>query len=233
MIVWTRAAIATAALLAAVSVAPPEAVAMEEGVFSFLQVEADYAAEGRSARWDGQGWMGTNDHKLWVKTEGERADGALEEAEVQVLYSRLIADFWDAQAGVRHAVEPDGVTYAVVGVQGLAPYWFETDLAAFLNEAGDLSARADLSYELLFTQRLIAEINLNGDYVLKTDRRRGIGRGATIETGIQLRYEIVREVAPYVEFTAANLTGDAADLARDEGRAARERVVRVGLRLWY
>ena len=228
-----RVAIAMAALVAVLSVAPPNAAAMQEGLFSFLLLEADYAREGRSARWEGQGWVGADYHKLWLKTEGERVDGELDEADAQVLYSRFIADFWDVQVGVRRAVKPEGVTYAVVGVQGLAPYWFETDLAAFLDDRGDLSARADLSYELLFTQRLIAQLSLNGDYVFETDRRRGIGWGAEIEAGIRLRYEIIREVAPYLEFTSVTRTGDAADLVVNEGRAARDRAVRVGLRLWY
>src|SRR3546814_10366530 len=103
--------------------------------------------------------MGTDYDKLFLKSEGEQPlDGPLEEAEVQLLYSRLISEFFDAQVGVRYDFEPDPErAYAVLGLQGLAPQFFEVDTALFVSEKGDVSARFEAEYELLITQRLVLQ----------------------------------------------------------------------------
>ena len=95
--------------------------------------------------WSAQGWIGKDLRKLWVKTEGEHADGDTDEAELQFLYSKAIARYWDLQFGVRHDFEPSpSRSWAVIGVQGLAPYFFETDVAFFVGESG--RTPSDLSH---------------------------------------------------------------------------------------
>ena len=49
--------------------------------------------------WDAEGWVGYDLNKLWIKTESEYVDGQFEEAELQALYSRAIATYWDVQIG--------------------------------------------------------------------------------------------------------------------------------------
>lgn len=80
---------------------------------------------------DGQGWYGGDINKLWIKAEAEYsfAEEELENAEIQALWSRAIAPYFDVQAGLRYDLEPKGRTHAVIGVQGLAPYWFEVEAA--------------------------------------------------------------------------------------------------------
>src|SRR3546814_9759592 len=114
---------------------------------------------GHAYAWDAQGWIGTDYDKLFLTSDGEQPlVGQLEEAEVQLLYSRLISDFFDAQVGVRYDFEPDPErAYAVLGLQGLAPQFFEIDTALFVSEKGDVSARVEAEYELLITQRLRSE----------------------------------------------------------------------------
>ena len=98
--------------------------------------------------WDAQGWYGGDYNRLWLKTEGESpVSDSNGEFETQALYGRLVAPYWDLQAGVRYdrtfGSGPDrDRAFGVLGVQGLAPYRFETDLALFVSEDGDVSARA-------------------------------------------------------------------------------------------
>ena len=100
---------------------------------------------------EAQGWVGNDFHKAFLKAEVETEFGeGVEAAEVQLLYSRLISDFFDAQAGIRYDFEPEPSRgYAVVGLQGLAPQFFEIDAAIFLSEEADVSARLEAEYELL------------------------------------------------------------------------------------
>src|SRR4051812_28174567 len=71
------------------------------GIFHMFRLETDIGANNDGdtvASWDLDGWIGADENKLWLKSEGEHKDGKLEQAEVWALYSRNIATFWDAQA---------------------------------------------------------------------------------------------------------------------------------------
>lgn len=238
----SRRALPTALrLLAALALAPAPAVAeMDDHIFTFFQAEQlEYRLGDGDDRlkWDAQGWIGEDYNKLWLKTEGEKVfgGGGLEEAEVQLLYSRIIHPFWDLQVGGRFDVRPQPQRgFGVLGVQGLAPYFFEVDAAAFVSHEGDLSARLKGEYDLLITQQLIlqpsAELNLAAQEVEKL----GIGRGLTdVELGLRLRYEIVREFAPYVGIAWERKVGRTADFARAEGEDVDVLSFVAGVRFWF
>ena len=193
---------------------------------------------GDALRFNTAGWIGGDYNRLWLYTEGTKVyDGKLEDADVQLLYGRLIAPFWDLQAGLRYAKPlSDGPSrsYAVFGVQGLAPYRFGVQAATFLSERGDVSARAEFEYELLLTQRWILQPRLAVNYALQEVREQGIGRGLNdIELGLRLRYEIKREFAPYVGVSWQSRYGGTADFARDRGEDVNEWSLVTGVRLWF
>lgn len=187
------------------------------------------------ARFEVQAWAGKDLHKLWLKTEGEYESSDQKELEIQALYSRAIAPYWDAQVGIKVDIEPSpSRTWAVLGIQGLAPYFFEVDAALFIGEEGRTAMRLKAEYEMLITQKLIlspqAEVNLYG----KNDAELGIGSGLSdISAGLRLRYEFKREFAPYIGVEWANKFGNTADFARDEGEKTHEVQFIVGLRAWF
>lgn len=176
---------------------------------------------GRDAyAWDAQGWHGGDLNKLWIKTEGEgRFGGRAEKAELQALWSRAFTPWFDVQAGVRYDFRPEPErAHLVLGVQGLMPYRFEVDAAAFLSERGDVSARLEAEYELLITQRLILEPRAEIEAAMQDVPGVGIGSGiGELELGLRLRYEIAREVAPYIGLQWERSFGETADFAREAG----------------
>ncbi len=186
---------------------------------------------------DMQGWIGGDIEKLWFKTEGEYSfDGnEFEELELQALYSRAISPYFNFNAGVRHDFEPgSGRTFAVIGLQGLAPYWFELDNELFISDDGDVEARIEAEYELLFTQRLVGQVRAEVGFSAQDIPELGIGSGlGSIEAGFRLRYEVVREFAPYVGIEWLRQFGATADFARAAGRDATSSSVVAGLRFWY
>ncbi len=210
------------------------------GTLLFLQADRfEYQPNEGSALllWDAQGWYGGDIHKLWVKTEGEYLfDGnGLEEMEVQALYSRAIAPYFDFQAGVRHDVKPHpSKTYGVVGIQGLAPYWFEIDAAVFASEDGDIEARIEAEYELLLTQRLILQPRAELNFAVQDVEEISVGSGlSTAEAGLRLRYEIERQFAPYVGVAWSRKIGETADFARNKGGDVQSVSFVAGFRLWF
>jgi len=199
------------------------------------QLEMRDVGGDNTLSWDGQGWLGRDLHKIWFKTDGERTAGSTDEAELQFLYSKVIARYWDFQLGVRHDFKPSpSRSWAAIGFKGLAPYFFDIDAAAFIGESGRTALRFEAEYELLFTQRLILtpdiEINLYG----QNDPDAGIGAGLSdLEAGLRLRYEIRREFAPYIGVNWSRLFGNTADFARIAGEKSSETQLVIGLRAWF
>lgn len=203
-------------------------------LFDRLEVSSGDGAEGYA--WDADAWYGSDYNRVWFKTEGEGEFGhEVETAEIQLLWSRPITPFFDLQAGVRHDIEPDfGPTHLVLGVQGLAPYWFEVDAAAFLSDEGDLTARFEAEYDSRITNKLIlqphAEVELSAGDI--ADRQIGGGL-SSVELGLRLRYQIIPEFAPYVGVSYERSFGGTADYARARGDEVAAWRALVGLRTWF
>lgn len=186
--------------------------------------------------WDGQGYWGGDINKLFIKTEGEASvNGAgARDAEVQALWSRAVSTYFDLQAGVRYDFEPEGRVHAVLGFQGLAPYFFEVDAAAFLSDDGDLTARVELEYDLLLTQRLILQPRIEANFSAQDILSLNVGSGVTsFDAGLRLRYEIKREFAPYIGVEWQSAFGRTADLMRAGGEDPNAAVFVFGVRTWF
>ncbi|MGE0624851.1 MAG: copper resistance protein B [Pseudomonadales bacterium] len=191
---------------------------------------------GDSFLWDLQGWYGGDYNKLWLKSEGEGPAGeAVDTAEFQALYSRLFTPFWSWQAGARYDARhgESDVGYAVLGLQGLAPQRFETDVALFVSDDGDVSLRGEFEYDLLLTQRLVLQPRLELGVSAQSAPDLGIGSGVThSELGLRLRYEIRREFAPYLGIHWERLYGDTRDYAAQAGEPTSITSFVIGLRAW-
>lgn len=186
--------------------------------------------------WEGEAWYGGDEHRLVLKSSGEGVlGGDLHSAEVQALYSRPIGPYFDWQVGVRHDFEPGpSRTYATLGFEGIAPYWFELEGAAFLSEKGDLSARLEGSYDFRLTQKLILEPRAELNLAAQKVRELGIGSGVTdAEVGLRLRYEFRREFGPYIGVMHEQKFGETADLAREAGEDRDSTTFVVGVRAWF
>jgi copper resistance protein B len=228
------------ALLAALLLASPAAAAdtghHHNRLLTYTRLAGDYARNGGEdvLTWDGEGWIGGDRHKFWWKTEGDHEGGATTRAEFQALYSRNVWTFFDIQAGIRHDIKPDARTYAVIGVQGLAPYLLETELHAYIGLAGDVHIRARQAFDVLLTNRFIVTPGAETDlYFTDVPERRTASGFARVEAGVQARYEFSRKFAPYVAVVYDSKVGETARLARAAGEDAGGWRVSSGLRLWF
>ena len=210
----------------------------DDAVFSYvlldqLEWQAGDGVTGLS--WDNKGLIGRDVNRIWFRTEGEAEDGDLGEAEAHALYGRAIARWWDVVVGVRQDVRPGPArTWAAVGIQGLAPYWFEVEATAYVGESGRTHLRLESEYELLLTNRLVLQPLVEIDIYGKSDPERGLGAGlSSLSAGLRLRYEIRRELAPYVGVTWNRKFFGTADLAKAEGEDIGEARLALGVRVWF
>ena len=185
---------------------------------------------------DVQFWYGGDIDKLWLKSEGEgEFGGGIEGGDVQALWSHAIDPWFDLQAGVRlnFGRGPER-PHLVLGIQGLAPYRFEIDAAAFLSSGGDLTGRIEADYDQRLTQRLILQPRVELDWALHDVPELGLGSGlSSAEAGLRLRYEIVPEFAPYVGVQYERAFGDTVRFARAAGDAAAGWSLLFGVRTWF
>ncbi|MDH3209448.1 MAG: copper resistance protein B [Burkholderiaceae bacterium] len=205
------------------------------GTVLFDNLEAVRSHGNSSAAYDALARLGRDYDKLVIKAEGEVDDGKVHEARTEALWSHAVATFWDTQLGVRQdsGVGPDR-TWLALGVQGLAPYWFEIDATAYVGDGGRTGLRLDAEYELLITQKLIVQPHIEANLFGKSDDEREIGKGLSdLTVGVRLRYEFTRQFAPYVGIEWAGRFGDTADIARTAGERTHETRYVAGVRFWF
>ena len=190
--------------------------------------------------WEVQGYVGKDLNKFWFKSHGEALTTESEaEMEFQGLYSRAIGPYFDIQGGIRYDLAYEGGGnrsrgFAVIGLQGMAPYFFHVDGGMFISEDGDISASLEAEYDLLFTQRLIGQPIIETSVALQDVPEWSIGSGVNdIGLGFRLRYEFAREFAPYIGINWERKLGETADMARTGGGNASNLSLLGGVRMWF
>ena len=184
---------------------------------------------------DVKSWIGGDLNRVWLRGEGESSDGRPENAQLHALYGRSFSRWWDVVAGVRQDFRPGSPqTWLAVGIQGLAPQWFEVEATAYFGRAGRTHARFEVEYELLLTNRLVLQPLVEAEIYGKDDPAREIAAGlSAIDAGLRLRYEFRRELAPYVGVTWHRAMFGTADHARAHGEDPGRARLAVGLRTWF
>jgi copper resistance protein B len=218
---------------------------VEHPMTTVLVDRLEYASpdKGRDALvWDFQAWYGGDINRIYLKSEGENVQGDGEDAEfesLELLYSRLVADFWELQGGIGYqggVFSDDHAerTYGVVGLQGVMPYGIETDVALRVSEDGDVAASFEGEYDLRLTQRLYLQPRTEIAVAASEVEEFGVGEGLnSVRVGMRLGYEVTRRFAPYVGAYWVKEYGDTADLSRAGGNNTEDTGVVAGVRLIF
>lgn len=184
--------------------------------------------------WDGEIWIGGDDAKFRLTSEGESHDGAIEAAEIEALVSMPVSDFFEAKAGVRYDFRPEGRAHLMVGIFGTAPYFIETDAALYLSDAGHLSARLEAGFDLQLSQTLVLTPEISIEAFAQDVAALEVGAGlASVTAELTLRWEITRKLAPFVRLEHSRALGESAGIARAAGRDVEETSWRAGLSVWF
>lgn len=187
-------------------------------------------------RWDASAWFGGDIDRLALESEGEGSFGEKSHhGEIQALWSHAVDPYWNLQAGVRQDLGkgPDR-TYATIGIEGLAPYWFEIEAATFLSAKGDVLFRLKGDVDQRITQKLILQPRLEANFAAQDVPESLIGSGlSNLELGLRLRYEWRKEFAPYVGVSWERKFGDTARFARMAGDDVQSTSLVAGIRLWF
>lgn len=213
------------AFLTSFAISPAWAQQKELLIYGLQFEELEYRRGDEGEKllvWNGDAFVGTDEVKLrWLGGgEYDTSDGSFEGVENSLVLQYPISDFFDLKGGLRLDT-PDGPdrAYGLLGVTGLAPQWFEVDAGFFMSETGNASARLDVEYELLLTNRLILTPSAEVNVAFSSDPEIGIGSGVSdIEAGVRLSYDVIdRTVSPYLGVVYERKLGQTENLARNEG----------------
>jgi copper resistance protein B len=199
------------------------------------QLEAWDADDGDGVGWEAESWVGTDVNRLWLRTEGSRVDNVTEFADVEVLYGRSVARWWDLVAGFRwdFGAGPSR-NFLGIGLVGVAPYKYELEATLYVGESSQAAARLEAAYDTLLTNRLILQWRAEAEAYAKDDVRKGIGSGlSTVEAGLRLRYEFTRKIAPYFGLAWERAYAGTADLRRQAGVEINDTHFMAGVRIWF
>lgn len=205
----------------------------------FWAVQGDrfeYDADSETGVFEIQSWYGTTFDRLTIKLEGDIANGSLEESQTDLLWSHASSAYFDTQFGIRLDQYDVGTDrqWLAIGLQGLAPYWFELDMTAYLGKSGRTAFSLGAEYDLLFSQQLILQPSAELNFYGQDDIENGLGSGLTDTAfGLRLRYEITRQFAPYVGVEWASKVGQTADIARAAGESANDTRYVAGIKFWF
>ncbi len=201
----------------------------------FDKLGAAYDRDGKTGlQWDGQFWIGRDLNKLWIKSEGDRVNGSTD-GKVEAFWSHSVSPFWDLQLGARRDIGTGPKrNWAAIGFQGVAPYNIETEVTAYVGSSGRTALALKAEYDLLLTQRLILTPEIEASVYGKNDEARGIGAGLSDASfSLRMRYEVTREIAPYVGVSFGRKFGRTASYASEEGESRSERAILAGVRIWF
>jgi copper resistance protein B len=199
------------------------------------RLEWRHANDDDRLAWSAAGWWGTDVNKLWLKTEGERRDGTTETARIEALWDRVISRWWTLQSGLRQDFGPGpSRTWAALGVEGTAPGFIDVEATAYLGDSGHAAARFSAARDVLFTQRLILQPQLEMNLFTHADPENRIGAGlSSLEVGLRMRYEIRREFAAYAGTVWTRRFGETATFTRAAQEDPNDWLLIAGLRVWF
>lgn len=221
--------------------APPQSMPklLDNAIFAHLlfdQLEGRFGFnEGNTFRWEAQGWVGTDENRIWLLSEGRYSNNELDDGIQQLFYGRAISTYFDALIGIRYDLDSlPSRGWGAIGIQGLAPQFFKVSAIGYVSGEGHLGARLEASYDLLITQRLILQPQVELNFYTKDDPARLIGAGLSeLDAGLRLRYEITRQFAPYVGITYLGQYGATANYVSAAGGTTQQVRFTVGLRTWF
>ncbi|MCK9454270.1 MAG: copper resistance protein B [Sulfurimonas sp.] len=185
----------------------------------------------KATAWESYAYVGYDLNKIYIYSEGEKVDNVSSlKSENQLVYSRATTPYWDVQLGVAYdKTEESDKTWGVIGVQGLAPYFFEIRAVVLVGDEGNIGFRAEAEYEALFTQKLILTPSIEMEAYSKDNLEMGIGSGfSNLTLGARLRYEFVREFAPYIGIQWSKNFGNTDDVVPLD-----EVYITTGFRFWF
>lgn len=201
----------------------------------YLPNEADGALE-----WDVDAWVGRDLYKIWLKSSGEYANSEVENANIELVYSRAVYTTWDQQFGIRRDFKPDpdgkARDWLSFGYIGTAPYFVAVDARVFIGEESSTQLLIELEKEIMLTQQWVLTPELDIVANGRTNETFGEGSGLSeVELSLRLGYERNgnRKFQPFLGLTASQTFGGTRRFEKAKGNESSDFQAMIGIHSWF
>ena len=148
--------------------------------------------------------IGTDENRIFIEANLAKPESSDINYDISALYSRNVAPFWDVQTGVRYSEDKNSPNNnridGVIGILGLAPYFFETQAYLYGGENNFWGTSFEFERDLILTQKLITQPYIEADVVFSDDSDYAAKSGLSeLKTGIKTRYEITKRIKPFID----------------------------------
>lgn len=211
-------------------------MADEHHTWAVMADRVEYDPDEEVGAYELGAWYGSTYNRVALKLEGDVEDNRLAESQSELLWRHAISPYFDAQLGARFDEHDAGRSrqWLAFGVSGLAPYWFELGVMAYVGEHGDTALSFEADYEWLITQRLVLQPRIELNFYGQNDAENGLGSGLSdAAAGLRLRYEFSRQFAPYIGIERTRRLGGTANYDRAVGEPSAETLALIGIRFWF
>lgn len=189
-----------------------------------------------SGQYDVRIWYGNSANRLYINNEGELQKQKLTDASSEIAWWHAIAPYWNTSLGFKqdYGHEQRDQSWTSIGINGVAPYWFDVGANLYVSKDGDTQLKLSGSYDLYISQKLVLQPEIETTFYGKNNAAYQYGSGlSSIGSGFKLRYDITPQISPYIGFEHERFFGKTADYLRQDHEATHDSQIAVGLRFWY
>ena len=203
---------------------------------SSISSRAASTARNTEFRWEGQGWVGTDYDKLWIKSEGTlKATARSKTASTSFSTAAPSRPISICRAGCAaisiHGPPAIGRPSAF---RAWRPYFFDLEVTGYVSGRGPSRRQARGLLRPSDHQRLILQPQIELNFYSKADPRAWSAPGfPTSIPGLRLRYEFTRKFAPYIGVVYEGKFGQTASFARRAGESTSDVRFVFGIRIWF
>lgn len=214
----------------------------DDPLLTKVMTEVEYLPnEGSGAlEWDVDAWVGRDLYKIWLKSSGEYTGSEVEDANIELVYSRAVYTTWDQQFGIRHDFKPDpdgqARDWLSFGYIGTAPYFVAVDARVFVGEESSTQLLIELEREIMLTQEWVLTPELDIVANGRTNETFGEGSGLSeVELSLRLGYERNgnRKFQPFLGLVASQTFGGTRRFEKSRGNDSGDFQVMIGIHSWF
>ncbi len=180
--------------------------------------------------------IGTDDNKLNLySNEAELKDGDIESADMDIFYWHAIGQFWAIKGGANYVYRPAETPYLQpgIGIEGLMPYFIETDIRSYLNEGG-VKLDAEFSRDTQLTNNFFIRVGIHSVLATKTITDNQIGSGLNeMEYSLRPYYRLMPGLDIYAQYQHTNNYGVMKNILQSQDEPGYENTFTVGFSVLF
>ncbi len=177
-----------------------------------------------------KGMFGGDNNKLQLYLEkAEVRRGVVDNANLDIFYWHAMSQFWAVKGGVNYVYRPAAYFQPGIGIEGLAPYFIETDIRAYYHN-GSSKLDVDLTRDTQIAHNFFVRTEVEGLFASKTVAGDLVGSGFNeLQLTVRPYYQINPMLAVYLQYQHTGNYGKTKQLFQENNLSTNDNTYSLGL----